>query len=374
MEPAAQRASWFDGRSSRAQPVLVRLRPGRRAPVLQLWDPADAGRLLLESEGDQVGWPERFSRSRPPSRLTVDLREHGSLQLDDVSGWQHAFEAAGGTPSFAERMQTRLPVFAAVLLAAVVCAWTFYRFGVPFVAVQLTRHVPLSWELRLADAALRQLDAGHLRASRLPAGRQADLRAGFERLIARIDPADGRRAGDPRWQLQFRAGLGANAFALPGGTVVITDGLVDLATRRGLPDEALLGVLAHEIGHVMHRHATRMVVEQGVLNVGLGQMMGDMSWALSSSATLLTGLAYRRNHEGEADCFAMGLMHQAGLPTGPTAALLRGLEAAAADRPAAGRAAGDAGAASGAGWAALLSTHPLTAERATRLERGDAGC
>ena len=63
----------------------------------------------------------------------------------------------------------------------------------------------------------------------------------------------------------------------PGGTIVMTDGLVEAAAQQGLGDDALVGVLAHEIGHVVHRHTTRMLVEQAVLNVGLGLALGDVS-------------------------------------------------------------------------------------------------
>jgi Zn-dependent protease with chaperone function len=60
-----------------------------------------------------------------------------------------------------------------------------------------------------------------------------------------------------------------------------------------------VGVLAHEIGHVVHRHTTRMVVEQGVLQMGLGLALGDVSGILSTGSALLTGLHYRRSHERE---------------------------------------------------------------------------
>ena len=94
--------------------------------------------------------------------------------------------------------------------------------------------------------------------------------------------------------------------------------------QQGLGDDALVGVLAHEIGHVMHRHTTRMIVEQGVLNVGLGLALGDVSMLVSTGSSLLTGLAYRRGHETEADCFAAALMRKAQLPTVPMADLLLG--------------------------------------------------
>jgi predicted Zn-dependent protease len=108
-------------------------------------------------------------------------------------------------------------------------------------------------------------------------------------------------------------------------------------------------VLAHEIGHVEHRHGTRMVIEQGVLSIGLGLALGDVSSLVSLGGTLLTGLAYKREHESEADCFALALMARAGVPSAPTGELLQALSAQAggnaADLPS---------------W---LSSHPPTPER-----------
>lgn len=356
---AALRGRWYDGRSSRAQEVLVRLRPAAAGPALQLQPPQGTALTLQHRD---VGWPEAWSARRAPRTLVVDLGAHGSLELDDVAGWQAALAQAGARPALAQRMQTRWRVFLAVLLLAGAGLWAFYRWGTPWAATQLTRQVPLHWETSLTERALHDLDSHWLKPSRLPAARQAELRARFDALARQVDPQMRRYRGyGPQLNLQFRNGFGANAFALPGGTIVMTDGLVEAAARRGLPDDALVGVLAHEIGHVMHRHTTRMVVEQGVLNVGLGLALGDVSTLVSFGSSLLTGLAYRRSHETEADCFAVALMRKAQLPTGPMAELLVQLDA-------------PTGSAS-ASTASLLSSHPETAQRAQQLQRGNAaGC
>ena len=49
-------------------------------------------------------------------------------------------------------------------------------------AAQLTRHVPVAWEAAIADNALRQMDDGMLKPSKLPPERQAALRARFDAL------------------------------------------------------------------------------------------------------------------------------------------------------------------------------------------------
>ncbi len=347
-------------------------------PALLLHPLAQATAAPLRLHNAQVDWPPSWSADRTPPTLTVDLRAHGSLQIDDVSAWQAALAAAGQRPSLAQRMQTGWPAFLAVALLALAGLGAFYVWGTPWAAAQITRQVPLGWETSLSERALADMDANLLKPSQLPAARQAQLRERFDQLVQKIQGSASGSSGTagaapvdapaalqryrgyaPRLVLAFRAGLGANAFALPGGTIVLTDGMVQAAANQALSDDALIGVLAHEIGHVLHRHTTRMVVEQGVLNVGLGLALGDVSGLLSIGTSLLTGLAYRRSHETEADCFAVALMRQAQLPTTPMADLLLGLERSRnPEQP------------GGVSVASLLASHPQTAERARKLKLG----
>lgn len=365
--PTPLRARWFDGASSQARTVLVVLEPAPGGPQLALHAPGRPPRRFAHGA---VEWPEEWNPRRPPPRLVVDLGDGGSLEIDEPAAWQAMLSAAGHRPGLAQRMQTRWPVFAAVLVLAAAGLFLFYRHGTPWLATQLTRHVPLAWETALSQQVLHQMDDGTLKPSKLAPERQAELRARFDALAAQAGA--GRYAGyAPRYALQFRSGLGANAFALPGGTVVVTDALVEAARAHRLGDDAIAGVLAHEIGHVAHRHTTRMVVEQGVLNIGLGLALGDVSGLLSTGGSLLTGLAYRRNHEREADCHALALMRAAGLPTAPMADLLLAI----AQEGAARRKGQDGPAQTPQeedGLWSLLSSHPDTAARARELRAGHA--
>jgi Zn-dependent protease with chaperone function len=371
-QPAMLRVRWFDGRSALPQPALAWLSEGAKGPVLH-WHPVEGGTGPFMRAGGDVGWPERFSPRHRPERITVDLRGDGTLEVDDVQGWYDAFAAAGATHGLADRMQSHWHVFAGVAVLAIAAIFAFYRWGTPWAAAQLSRHVPVGWELTLSERALRDMDQHWFKPSKLPAERQALLRARFEQLVAQVPPELRRYPGyAPRMQLHFRNGLGANALAMPGGIVIMTDGLAEMADKHALGDDALLGVLAHEAGHVLHRHTTRMVVEQGVLNVGLGLALGDVSWIVSSGSTLLTTLAYSRSHEGEADCFAVGLMRRAKLPTAPMGELLLRISAgdgeggkpdAKAARPAPREA---------SALEVLLSSHPDTPARAKALQQGQA--
>ncbi len=372
------RARWFDGRSSQARPVLVSFEPappGQRGPDLCLHPVS--GTAATPAGGPlripfrSVAWPPAWSPQRVQRTALVDLGGHGSLEVDAVAPWHAAFAAAGGRSSLAQQMQTRWAVLLGGLVVAALALGLFYRYGTPWAATQLTRYVPMQWEADLSTRALAELDRRTLGPSTLAPERQAALRQGFDALTQQLAPGLQRDAGyAPRWQLVFRAGMGANAFALPGGTVVLTDGLVRQAAAQGLGDDALLGVLAHEIGHVIHRHTTRMVVEQGVLNIGLGLALGDASVLMSTGSSLLTGLAYRRQHETEADCFSVALMRQARRSTVPMADLLLALSGA---KPAGG--AGASKAPQGGDWTSLLSSHPDTAGRALQLKQAQPeGC
>lgn len=406
MSPPEQTAlvpgRWFDGQSSKARQVMVGLRPTPQGPSLVLHPLSQPGAEPVVFAWKQVGWPEAWNERKPQPRVVVDLHDHGSLEIDAVSAWRDALASAGDRPSLAQRMQTRWPVLLGVAVAAVVGLTLFYRYGTPWAATQLTRFVPLGWETSVAENVLRQMDNGTLKPSKLPKERQEQLKARFDALVQQTPPSLQRYPGyQPPLSLEFRSGMGANAFALPGGKVVMTDGIVKAAADKGLPDDALVGVLAHEIGHVMYRHTTRMVVEQGVLNMGLGLALGDVSAVVSTGASVLTGLAYSRNHEREADCYAIALMNHTALPTAPMGKLLLAIahdeeeaeeenkknkaeakasqdkKAASAAEPGASsaererkrKAAEDM--ASHPVWS-LLSSHPDTVQRATELEKGHA--
>ena len=110
-----------------------------------------------------------------------------------------------------------------------------------------------------------------------------------------------------------------NAFALPGGYVYVTRGLMALAN-----DEAeLASVIGHEIGHVAARHSAERYSQQVAAGVGMqaaqvALQSGDVSGAGQIAAILGAGvqfgilLPYSRTHELEADRLGIEYMHKSG--------------------------------------------------------------
>ncbi len=103
----------------------------------------------------------------------------------------------------------------------------------------------------------------------------------------------GCREGGPRVahiDLQFnKSSIGPNAFALPGGTAVMTDEMVKLADGH---EDMVAGVLAHEAAHVQHRHGMRMLVQATLLGTVTSIAFGDFSSLFCRGPALLGHLAY----------------------------------------------------------------------------------
>ena len=152
-------------------------------------------------------------------------------------------------------------------------------------------------------------------------------------------------------------GLGPNAFALPDGTIVFTDEMIALSEH----DDELTGVLAHEIGHVVHRHGMRTIVQDSLLGFVFLAITGDVSGSSElflALPVLLTQLAYSREFEREADRYALHYLRSHGTSTTHFAQLMRRIDEKMKGKSVA----------SDEKWLDYLSTHPMTEERLKDFE------
>jgi len=174
------------------------------------------------------------------------------------------------------------------------------------------------------------------------------VRALLAPLLAGV-PADPAR----RFEVHVVALEQPNAFALPGGPLVVTTGLLLAAPSA----EAVAGVLAHEVAHVTERHAMRALLRQAGVGLLLSVLVGDAAGAgsgLVEHAASLTGLSHSREMEREADRVGAALLRRAQLDPRALADFLRVLQQEEQQQR--------------AQVPAFLSSHPLTSERLQRLE------
>lgn len=326
----------------------------RPAPASLL---VEDGRVRVQAGERLLAGPVPLEAVEISSRLGNTPR---MLRFADGGSFETADNAAVdrllGGRNLAHRLESRLRYVLLGVLVTVLFVWGGVRYGIPALAEGVAFALPESVSRQVGQGVLELLDEQILFPSELPAPEQARLRARFTPLLA--------RAGVPI-RLEFRkaaAQIGANAFALPSGTVVFTDQLVRLAKH----DEELLAVLAHEIGHVERRHGLRQALQGSALGLVVMAVTGDLSSVSSLVAAipvLLTQLGYSRRFEHEADRFAAGLLAEQGIEARRLAAILARLEQAARQCRTEASCEDEAG-----GWSRYLSTHPPTEERRRLLE------
>jgi Zn-dependent protease with chaperone function len=332
----------FDGRSSQSKPVQVHWQPGDDDLVLV----GESGRHPVPIGEVRVG--DRLGRA---ARL-IYLGAEGELVCEDHAAADTLARglAQGGAMRAVFWLERRYLAALLALALSVSAGWYGLRHAMPWLAAKAVPMVPVGVEVDLGRNTLSTLDEFVFHPSRLPPARQAAIRKALAAACARL--------GDcPQYRLELRAGgrIGANALALPGGTLVMTDELVALAHS----DVELIGVLAHELGHVAGRHTLRnALASSGALMVGhvlLGDLgsLGDLSSGLPA---LLLQTSYTRDMEAEADAYARRFMQRDCLPPGALADLLLRLES---------------GSKVSGKIPEFLSSHPLTADRAGVL-RADA--
>ena len=99
-----------------------------------------------------------------------------------------------------------------------------------------------------------------------------------------------------------------NAFALPGGYIYITTGLL-----KALNTEAqLASILAHETAHVTARHSAVTMSRDLIINAGVSAVGEGMAGTAASIITQLQGMSYSREHERQADQIGLDYLVKAG--------------------------------------------------------------
>lgn len=258
-----------------------------------------------------------------------------SFARADIPGWVLGFDAP--LP----------PDLAARLPAAIRYGWAIDRVGLGWAAIGLAglsalvllgavygldllaRAIPYRWEQTLGDTISGDFGAGACRAH---AGQKA-----LDDLARRLSSAD-RPMRVTVVDLPV-----VNAVALPGGRIVIFRGLVD---KAGSSDE-VAGVLAHEIGHVEHRHVMVALLRR----FGLGLLIGSGGQGAEYGQALLES-RYSRAAETEADDYSIDHLLKARISPAGTAALFHRLSKSEAGTP---------------GVFVYLASHPPSAERRRRF-------
>lgn len=251
----------------------------------------------------------------------------------------HLQRRAGGVQT-----RFRLAAIAAVLAILVVLGGLF--LAVPWAAERTITALPITVDRQIGDAGYEQMDLGGTKVSDPVI--DGAVKAMVDRLAAQAQPTGFE------YRIQVVRSDQVNAFALPGGQIVVYTGLLKKATRP----EQVAGVLGHEIAHVTRRHGLQGLAGQIGVMIGLQVLLGDASGLAGlagqgAMTAILNG--YSRDKEREADAEGLRMLMAAGIdPQGLPEFfnLLKG--EASSEMP---------------GMLAWMSTHPEHDERIANLRQ-----
>jgi Zn-dependent protease with chaperone function len=340
MDDALVRGRYYDGKSASVRIVTVRATPGElilrdagdqslvaRWPIVEL-------RVLGDAEHEAV---PLLVRGNDPARLVIeDAAERRALAAD--------VPEIARLGAVRPRGMQRILQFGTALVAALVLVWV----GIDQGSGVMAPLVPYGAQARLGETVYRQLVA------------QRELCRGKEGMSALVGFANRlASAADYDHPVQIRVVRGGpiNAFTLPGGIIVLYSDMID---RMNDANE-LGGVLAHEMGHVVHYHPMQALARQYGVEQILKAVTGGYSdlGTLQSGGTLLLAMRNGRSFEREADATGVSLLERLGLRADGMA---RFFESLLKGEPA------DAAATAG-----ILSDHPPTQERIDATRRPATG-
>ncbi len=323
------RANYFDGRSTRIYAV----------------------ELSMVSD-DLVVRGENFDFKFPFSQVQVDerlgraarrLRFNGGAfcEVSDLVGLDGLLAMTPHQEGRIDRMQRRLPTVLVSCLAFMALAIAAYRWGVPWAAALGARRLPASVGKTITTQELKILDGRILLPSKISLERQKALRKQFMSLIL-------PEGGVPNSNLLFRASsLGANAFTLPDGTIVVLDDLITTINNS----QQIIAVLSHELGHAHGHHGLQLLLQSSLIGTFWTFYIGDISQLLAAAPVALAQAKYSQELERQADDYGAGLLRGNGMSPQLLADVLKKLTEL---HPSASK-------------GGYLSSHPSTDERMQHL-------
>ncbi len=328
---------YFDGKSAASQPVTITvMRRGlgiQKADGSTFWWAYDQTR---QTQGSYAGEQVRLEMGEDiPEALVVD----NSAFLTAI---HHIDPDVRFHNPRHRSMRVKLTLLAAVGIIAVGAA--LYLWGIPALADAAATRLPVSWEERLGREVMNHL---------APEDRR-DTNPARARTLDRIASTLTSSAPQSPYTIRIFVVKDSivNAFAAPGGYIVVYHGLLQ---KTETPEE-LAGVLAHEIQHVLQRHATKALFRELSTQALIAALTGDtegMSYLLETAGTI-GGLRYRRRDEESADREGMKMIQAAGIDPSGMVDFLSTLKKEGMDLPR---------------GLAYLSTHPPTDDRIEKLKR-----
>jgi predicted Zn-dependent protease len=235
---------------------------------------------------------------------------------------------------------------AGLALLVLILMGATYWYGLPWLAGAVASRIPVSAETEMGDTMYENMIRAY------------DIDKPLTDAVN-----DFAKSIDFKTQYPIRVTVvkedEVNAFALPGGHIVVFDKII----RQMKTKEQLAALLAHEVAHVHYKHSLRNIFRSLAGYLFLSLLLNDINGIVAivaDNSNALANLTYSRELEAEADSKGMDVLQSDGISLYGFVDLFKLLKSEHGDL----------------GSLKLLSTHPLTEERlqaATRMAKGQEG-
>ncbi|MDH5181244.1 MAG: M48 family metallopeptidase [Gammaproteobacteria bacterium] len=273
-------------------------RPTGQTATLQ----AHAGGVVLLTENETV--------SCQPDELLVSPRIAGAKRfIQFPNGGQFQCEDSEELDQFKQEKTEAVVAWLesmvgfavlGIALMLFILQWGYFT-GIPKAAELIVENISIEAEVEMGEKTLAALDELKIM---LPSNLAPDVK---KKVLGKFNKLRRGLPHEKAYRLEFRRSpsMGANAIALPGGIIIVTDGLVNLAKNMN----EVAAVMAHEIGHIEYRHSLKSMVQDSFIALLISSVTGDISaLGIAGMASVITGNSYSQKLESDADNFAFSLL------------------------------------------------------------------
>lgn len=284
-----------------------------------------------------------FFRDTKKPGICIYTEDHAIFNEDWIRGNEAVMQLRRNSR---RQRQMALGCLGFVILFLLLALMALFSFRNKLVQT-IANKIPTEWEIEIGTQLFNSIKAQHTLLS--DDSLTATVTRQIQPLLLRVD--------EPAYPFHVFISRDTimNAFALPGGNIVINSGLIQQAGSW----EELLGVLSHEIAHITLKHHTRGIIQQAGLRTLLSLWFGsgnDVASMIGNMGGELASLSYSREFEQEADDEGFTMLEKAGIdPRGMTVFFERILEEEKKN------------AQPGIRDYSIFSTHPPTRERINRM-------
>lgn len=255
------------------------------------------GKLSALTVGNRLGNTER--------KITLEDGSIFATKENDII--DHTFKTQLLSNGFIHTLESKMRWMFVALVVTAVTAFGFFKWGVPWSSSKIAYMLPHKTNEIIASHTLEFLDRYIFEQSKIPQAKMEEIRRHFTFKLLRLSEDK-----EIHYRLHFRLWSDGNvsipnALALPSGDIILTDKFVELSQDQDEIDAVIL----HEMGHVIHRHTLKMVIESTFITVAAMMIVGDSNGLADMGVglgSMLVSSSYSRGHESEADLYAFEQM------------------------------------------------------------------